>query len=232
MSSFSGNTKQPALNQIPSEIDYTSSDVTLGTFMLISNGKDNNSLSQQVENLQIDFSDCYEAMFKYLVGTGRFNANKGLTRTGFTLESIKYSLDQYSYHDEKWEEYYQNYLQLENQAKAIGIELMFHNHVTVDNALTHYTVSVDESNEEVELPANVTVPIGKKRKSSDSNTDNTSKKRKFTVQVEQIVLGSFIIEACSSIEAKQFSIDDLQDKHEYQFIKEYGFRLTGNVKEL
>ena len=238
MSSFS-STKQiakPALNQIPSEIDYTSSDISLGTFILILNSKDNNDLSQQVENLQIDFSDCYEAMIEYLTGTGRFVAKKGLTREGFTLESTnehckrdghlsKYCLVQYSYHDEKWEEYYQNFLQLENQAKNMGIELLFQNHITVHDALKQYTDSVDESNEEVEFH----VPIGKKRKSKEHGS-STCKKRKFMIQVEHTVLGFYTIEANSIDEAKQFSLDDLQDK-EYQFIKESCYLLTGNVEE-
>ena len=235
MSSFSKNTKQ--------------SDISLGTFILISNGSgftcsDNGDLSEQVANLQIDFSDCYEEMAGYLVETGRFVVTKGLTREGFTLESTnehgerdghvsKYSLDHYSYHDEKWEQYYQNLLQLENQAKAIGIELMFHNHVTVHDALKLYTDSVAElyieSNEEEALSADV--PIGNKRKSKEHES-STCKKRKFTLQVEHTVLGSYTIEAYSIDEAKQFSLNDLQDKHEYQFIWESSNQLTGNVEEV
>ena len=38
--------------------------------------------------LQLDLSSCYDEMLEYLRATGRFNEPYGLTREGFSMESL------------------------------------------------------------------------------------------------------------------------------------------------
>ena len=105
--------------------------------------------------LQLDFSYCYDEMLNHLIETGCFNEKRGLTRGGFSLESTnehgnglfctEYSLDpsikpdNFTSHvfedDEEWEEYYEEYLRIENQANVLGVELIFEDEDALEQRL-------------------------------------------------------------------------------------------------
>ena len=106
--------------------------------------------------LQLDLSSCYDEMLEYLRATGRFNAIRGLTREGFSLELLnehgkrdtfegkdiiswaEYELDpligsdsNWGHHcfedDEEWKQYYEEYVRIEKQANVLDVKLIFNN---------------------------------------------------------------------------------------------------------
>ena len=120
-------------------------------------------MSTQLD-LQLDLSSCYDEMLEYLRATGCFNAIRGLTREGFSLELLnehgkrdtfegkdiiswaEYELDpligsdsNWGHHcfedDEEWKEYHEEYVRIEKQANVLGVKLIFNNQEGLEQRL-------------------------------------------------------------------------------------------------